>query len=143
MLAPSAVRPNEPASTRKLWIRTGVSSRCAAAGHGKKAFRLSKGVSNNERVTLAPIEWERGFAVIVGALMNFPRQFYRGDRSCVKPNLVLSAKSDVCTHGSLRKLAREALETERDTVMGLRNDEAVRRIQHEIDLAEARFQGRK
>jgi CPA1 family monovalent cation:H+ antiporter len=42
-------------------------------------------------------------------------------------------------------LAREALETERDTVIGLRNedtinDEVLRRIQHDIDLAEARLQ---
>jgi len=41
-------------------------------------------------------------------------------------------------------LAREALETERETVIGLRNDEvisdqALRRIQHDIDLAEARL----
>jgi Na+/H+ antiporter len=43
------------------------------------------------------------------------------------------------------QLAREALETERDTVIGLRNedtinDEVLRRIQHDIDLAEARLQ---
>jgi CPA1 family monovalent cation:H+ antiporter len=42
-------------------------------------------------------------------------------------------------------LAREALETERETVIGLRNDEvindqALRRIQRDIDLAEARLQ---
>ena len=41
-------------------------------------------------------------------------------------------------------LAREALETERETVIGLRNDEvisdqALRRIQRDIDLAEARL----
>ena len=46
------------------------------------------------------------------------------------------------------ELAREALETERDTVIALRNDESIndevlRRIQHDIDLAEARLQGRK
>ena len=43
------------------------------------------------------------------------------------------------------QLAREALETERDTVITLRNeesinDEVLRRIQHDIDLAEARLQ---
>ncbi|MEY2490588.1 MAG: monovalent cation/hydrogen antiporter [Verrucomicrobiota bacterium] len=43
------------------------------------------------------------------------------------------------------ELAREALETERDTVIALRNDEAInddvlRRIQRDIDLAEARLQ---
>ena len=43
------------------------------------------------------------------------------------------------------ELAREALETERDTVIALRNEEAIndevlRRIQHDIDLAEARLQ---
>ncbi len=43
------------------------------------------------------------------------------------------------------ELAREALETERETVIGLRNDEvindqALRRIQRDIDLAEARLQ---
>jgi len=43
------------------------------------------------------------------------------------------------------ELAREALETERDTVLGLRNEEAIndqvlRRIQRDIDLAEARLQ---
>jgi monovalent cation/hydrogen antiporter len=43
------------------------------------------------------------------------------------------------------ELAREALEAERDTVITLRNeeiinDEAFRRIQHDIDLAEARLQ---
>lgn len=42
-------------------------------------------------------------------------------------------------------LAREALQTERDTVIQLRNEEAIndlalRRIQHDIDLAEARLQ---
>jgi monovalent cation/hydrogen antiporter len=42
-------------------------------------------------------------------------------------------------------LAREALQTERDTVIALRNeesinDEVLRRIQHDIDLAEARLQ---
>jgi hypothetical protein len=42
------------------------------------------------------------------------------------------------------ELAREALETERETVIGLRNDEvindqALRRIQRDIDLAEARL----
>jgi len=42
-------------------------------------------------------------------------------------------------------LAREALETERDTVINLRNeevinDQALRRIQRDIDLAEARLQ---
>jgi CPA1 family monovalent cation:H+ antiporter len=46
------------------------------------------------------------------------------------------------------QLAREALETERDTVIGLRNEEAIddgvlRRIQHDIDLAEARLQRRR
>ena len=46
------------------------------------------------------------------------------------------------------ELAREALETERDTVITLRNDEAIddevlRRIQRDIDLAEARLQGRR
>jgi CPA1 family monovalent cation:H+ antiporter len=44
-------------------------------------------------------------------------------------------------------LAREALETERDTVIKLRNEEeisdhALRRIQRDIDLAEARLRGR-
>ena len=43
------------------------------------------------------------------------------------------------------ELAREALETERDTVITLRNEEAIsdqalRRIQRDIDLAEARLQ---
>src|SRR6266446_1981232 len=43
------------------------------------------------------------------------------------------------------ELAREALQTERDTVLGLRNEEAIndqalRRIQRDIDLAEARLQ---
>jgi CPA1 family monovalent cation:H+ antiporter len=43
------------------------------------------------------------------------------------------------------ELAREALETERDTVIALRNDESIndevlRRIQRDIDLAEARLQ---
>jgi CPA1 family monovalent cation:H+ antiporter len=43
------------------------------------------------------------------------------------------------------RLAREALETERDTVIALRNedtinDEVLRRIQHDIDLAEARLE---
>jgi Na+/H+ antiporter len=43
------------------------------------------------------------------------------------------------------QLAREALETERNTVIALRNedtinDEVLRRIQHDIDLAEARLQ---
>ena len=46
------------------------------------------------------------------------------------------------------ELAREALETERDTVIALRNeetinDEVLRRIQHDIDLAEARLQRRR
>jgi CPA1 family monovalent cation:H+ antiporter len=46
------------------------------------------------------------------------------------------------------ELAREALETERDTVITLRNeesinDEVLRRIQHDIDLAEARLQRRR
>jgi hypothetical protein len=46
------------------------------------------------------------------------------------------------------ELAREALETERDTVISLRNeesinDEVLRRIQHDIDLAEARLQRRR
>jgi len=41
-------------------------------------------------------------------------------------------------------LAREALQTERDTVIQLRNEEAIsdqalRRIQRDIDLAEARL----
>jgi CPA1 family monovalent cation:H+ antiporter len=45
------------------------------------------------------------------------------------------------------ELARQALETERDTVIALRNqqsisDEALRLIQHDIDLAEARLQKR-
>jgi CPA1 family monovalent cation:H+ antiporter len=45
------------------------------------------------------------------------------------------------------QLAREALETERETVIALRNedtinDEVLRRIQHDIDLAEARLQRR-
>jgi monovalent cation/hydrogen antiporter len=44
------------------------------------------------------------------------------------------------------KLAREVLKTERDTVLTLRNEEAIndqalRRIQHDIDLAEARLHG--
>ena len=43
------------------------------------------------------------------------------------------------------ELAREVLQTERDTVIGLRNEEAIndqvlRRIQRDIDLAEARLQ---
>jgi Na+/H+ antiporter len=43
------------------------------------------------------------------------------------------------------KVAREALEVERDTMINLRNeeainDEALRRIQHDIDLAEARLE---
>jgi hypothetical protein len=43
------------------------------------------------------------------------------------------------------ELAREMLRTERDTVIGLRNEEAIndqalRRIQRDIDLAEARLQ---
>ena len=43
------------------------------------------------------------------------------------------------------ELAREALQTERETVIGLRNqeainDQAMRRIQRDIDLAEARLQ---
>ncbi|PYK71107.1 MAG: Na+/H+ antiporter, partial [Verrucomicrobia bacterium] len=43
------------------------------------------------------------------------------------------------------ELAREALRTERDTVLALRNEEAIndqalRRIQRDIDLAEARLQ---
>jgi monovalent cation/hydrogen antiporter len=43
------------------------------------------------------------------------------------------------------ELAREALQTERDTVLTLRNEEAIndqalRRIQRDIDLAEARLQ---
>jgi hypothetical protein len=46
------------------------------------------------------------------------------------------------------ELAREALDTERDTVIALRNDESIndevlRRIQHDIDLAEARLHGRR
>jgi monovalent cation/hydrogen antiporter len=46
------------------------------------------------------------------------------------------------------ELARQALETERDTVIALRNDEAIndevlRRIQRDIDLAEARLQRRR
>jgi monovalent cation/hydrogen antiporter len=45
------------------------------------------------------------------------------------------------------ELARQALETERETVIALRDeqsisDEALRRIQHDIDLAEARLQRR-
>jgi CPA1 family monovalent cation:H+ antiporter len=45
------------------------------------------------------------------------------------------------------ELARQALETERETVIGLRNEEAIsdqalRRIQRDIDLAEARLQRR-
>jgi len=44
-----------------------------------------------------------------------------------------------------QQLACEALDTERETVIGLRNedtinDEVLRRIQHDIDLAEARLQ---
>jgi hypothetical protein len=43
------------------------------------------------------------------------------------------------------ELAREMLDTERDTVIALRNeedisDQTLRRIQHDIDLAEARLQ---
>jgi len=43
------------------------------------------------------------------------------------------------------ELAREVLQTERDTVIELRNEEAIndqalRRIQRDIDLAEARLQ---
>jgi hypothetical protein len=46
------------------------------------------------------------------------------------------------------ELAREALQTERDTVIALRNDESInddvlRHIQHDIDLAEARLQRRR
>jgi len=46
------------------------------------------------------------------------------------------------------QLAREALETERETVIALRNeetinDEVLRRIQRDIDLAEARLQRRR
>jgi Na+/H+ antiporter len=46
-----------------------------------------------------------------------------------------------------QQLACEALDTERETVIGLRNedtinDEVLRRIQHDIDLAEARLQRR-
>jgi CPA1 family monovalent cation:H+ antiporter len=46
------------------------------------------------------------------------------------------------------ELAHEALKTERDTVITLRNDEAIddevlRRIQRDIDLAEARLQRRR
>src|SRR6266513_2133113 len=46
------------------------------------------------------------------------------------------------------QLAREALETERETVINLRNEEAIndevlRRIQRDIDLAEARLQRRR
>src|SRR5882724_6328386 len=46
------------------------------------------------------------------------------------------------------ELAREALETERDTVINLRNEEAIndevlRRIQRDIDLAEARLHRRR
>src|SRR5438477_6770351 len=46
------------------------------------------------------------------------------------------------------ELAREALQTERDTVITLRNEEAIndqvlRRIQRDIDLAEARLEWRK
>jgi monovalent cation/hydrogen antiporter len=46
------------------------------------------------------------------------------------------------------ELAREALETERETLIALRNegtinDQALRRIQRDIDLAEARLQRRK
>src|SRR6266404_5523037 len=46
------------------------------------------------------------------------------------------------------QLAREALDTERETVIALRNqdtinDEVLRRIQHDIDLAEARLQRRE
>jgi hypothetical protein len=45
------------------------------------------------------------------------------------------------------ELAREALQTERDTVIELRNqeaisDQALRRIQRDIDLAEARLRPR-
>src|SRR6266576_740360 len=50
--------------------------------------------------------------------------------------------------GDFEQLAREALETERDTVIGLRNEEAIndevlRRIQYDIDLAEARLHRRR
>jgi CPA1 family monovalent cation:H+ antiporter len=43
------------------------------------------------------------------------------------------------------ELAREMLQTERDTVIAMRNEEAIndqalRRIQRDIDLAEARLQ---
>ncbi len=46
------------------------------------------------------------------------------------------------------QLSREALDTERETVIALRNqdtisDEVLRRIQHDIDLAEARLQRRE
>ena len=46
------------------------------------------------------------------------------------------------------ELAREALETERETVIALRNEEAInddvlRRIQRDLDLAEARLQQRR
>jgi Na+/H+ antiporter len=46
------------------------------------------------------------------------------------------------------ELTREALQTERDTVIGLRNqesinDEVLRRIQRDIDLAEARLERRR
>ena len=45
---------------------------------------------------------------------------------------------------AFEQLAREILRTERDTVLALRNEEAIndqalRRIQHDIDLAEARL----
>ena len=63
---------------------------------------------------------------------------------------------DTSPEGSVRRLyskdfeqlARQALETERDTVIALRNEESINddvlhRIEHDIDLAEARLQRRR
>ena len=49
-----------------------------------------------------------------------------------------------CHSPDFEELAREMLQTERDTVIALRNEEAIndqalRRIQRDIDLAEARL----
>ena len=49
-----------------------------------------------------------------------------------------------CSREDFEELAREVLQTERDTVIQLRNEEAIndqalRRIQRDIDLAEARL----
>jgi CPA1 family monovalent cation:H+ antiporter len=66
--------------------------------------------------------------------------------------LQLQSKADDATGGSLRlfsaeyeRLSREALQVERRTILRLRNDGAIndnvlRRIQRDIDLAEARLQ---